>query len=70
MDARQIRILQIDLIEDGKPVRLEVAIFRPSGAGPFPLAVINHGSTNRGVTWFATDLADFLNDRGWIVAFP
>ena len=21
-------------------------------------------------TWFAPDLADFLNDRGWIVAFP
>jgi dienelactone hydrolase len=69
--------LQTGLIEDGKPVRLEVVIFRPTGAGPFPLAVINHGSTGRGVnpslftqTWFATDLADFLNDRGWIVAFP
>ena len=69
--------LQTDLIEDGKPVRLEVVIFRPSGAGPFPLAVVNHGSTGRGanpslftLTWFAPDLADFLNDRGWIVAFP
>ena len=69
--------LQTDLIEGGKPVRLEVVIFRPSGAGPFPLAVINHGSTGKGVnpslfthTWFAPDLADFLNDRGWIVAFP
>jgi dienelactone hydrolase len=69
--------LQTDLIEHGKPVRLEAVIFRPSGAGPFPLAVINHGSTGRGSnpslftqTWFATDLADFLNDRGWIVAFP
>ena len=69
--------LQTDLIEDGKPVRLEAVIFRPPGAGPFPLAVMNHGSTGRGVnpdlftqTWIATDLADFLNDRGWIVAFP
>jgi len=69
--------LQTDLIEDGKPVRLEVVIFRPSGAGPFPLAVINHGSTGRGSnprrfteTSFVTELADFLNDRGWIVAFP
>src|SRR5438094_341578 len=25
--------LQTDLVEDGKPVRLEVVIFRPSGAG-------------------------------------
>jgi dienelactone hydrolase len=69
--------LQTDLTEDGKPVRLEVVIFRPPGAGPFPLAVINHGSTGGGVnpsvfteTWFAAALADFLNDRGWIVAFP
>jgi dienelactone hydrolase len=69
--------LQTDLIEDGRPVRLEAVIFRPRGAGPFPLAVINHGSTGRGgnpgrftKTWFAHDLADFLNDHGWIVAFP
>ncbi|MEA2943566.1 MAG: hypothetical protein QOD09_4095 [Bradyrhizobium sp.] len=69
--------VQTDLIEDGKPVHLEVVIFRPPGAGPFPLAVINHGSTGRGtkpdlfaLTWFSTELADFLNDRGWIVAFP
>src|SRR5262245_24177243 len=69
--------LQTDLVEDGKPVRLAVVIFRPPGAGPFPLAVINHGSTGAGgepvtftETWFSADLADFLNDRGWIVAFP
>jgi len=69
--------LQTNLVEDGKPVRLEAVIFRPEGEGPFPLAVINHGSTGRGnnprlftETWFSIDLADFLNDRGWIVAFP
>ncbi|MHB8271947.1 alpha/beta hydrolase family protein [Bradyrhizobium sp.] len=69
--------LQTDLIEDGRPVRLEAVIFKPDGAGPFPLAVINHGSTGRGTdpalftqTWFAADLADFLNERGWMVAFP
>jgi dienelactone hydrolase len=69
--------LQTDLVEDGKPVRLEVVIFRPQGTGPFPLAVINHGSTGRGTnpalfteTWFSADLAELLNDRGWIVAFP
>jgi dienelactone hydrolase len=69
--------LETGLREDGKPVRLEAVIFRPDGAGPFPLAVINHGSTGTGLdprlarqTWFATDLADFLNERGWMVAFP
>jgi dienelactone hydrolase len=69
--------LQTGLIEDGRPVRLEAVIFKPNGAGPFPLAVINHGSTGGGrdpavakQTWFAAELADFLNERGWMVAFP
>jgi len=69
--------LQTDLIEGGKPIRLEVMIFKPSGAGPFPLAVINHGSTGKGdnpalftETWFDVGLADFLNERGWMAAFP
>src|SRR5262249_59276345 len=58
-------------------VRLEVVTCKPPGQGPFPLAVINHGSTGRGNnsalftrTWSAVDLADFLNQRGWMVAFP
>jgi dienelactone hydrolase len=69
--------LETELVEDGRPVRLEAVIFKPDGAGPFPLAVINHGSTGRGrdpalftQTWFAADLAGFLNERGWLVAFP
>lgn len=74
---RKFEFLRTDLIEDGKPVDLEVVIFPPPGVGPFPLAVINHGSTGRGTnplpftqTWFAGDLANFLNERGWMVAFP
>lgn len=70
-------LVPTELIEDGKPIRLEVVIFKPPGKGPFPLAVINHGSTGRGTnpalfteTSFDVDLADFLNERGWIVAFP
>lgn len=70
-------VLRTALIEDGNPVDLEVVIFRPDGTGPFPLAIFNHGSTGNGTntalfkaTVFEADLADFLNDRGWIVAFP
>jgi dienelactone hydrolase len=70
-------LVPTELIEDGKPVRLEVVTFKPPGEGPFPLAVINHGSTGRGTnpalftaTWFDVALADYLNERGWIVAFP
>jgi dienelactone hydrolase len=75
----EIELLQTeaDLVEDGRPIRLEVVIFKPPGEGPFPLAVINHGSTGQGnnpdlftETWSDVDLADFLNERGWIVAFP
>src|SRR5580692_10788677 len=29
---------------DGREFRLAVHVFRPSGAGPFPLVVINHGT--------------------------
>lgn len=67
--------LETDLVEDGRPVRLEAVVFRPPGAGPFPLAVVNHGSTGNGAipataTWDNAWLADELNVRGWIVAFP
>ena len=70
-------LLRTALTEDGKPVDLEVVIFRPNGVGPFPLAIFNHGSTGKGTnpalfteTSFDVGLADFLNNRGWIVAFP
>ena len=69
--------LKSDLIENGKRVRLEAVVFRPAGTGPFPLAVVNHGSTGRGndprlfrQTFIAPMLAEFLSARGWLVAFP
>jgi dienelactone hydrolase len=70
-------MLQTDLIEDDRPIQLETIIFRPSGRGPFPLAVFNHGSTGKHATpglakesWVSLEVADFLNKRGWLVAFP
>lgn len=70
-------MLATDLVENGKPVGLETVLYRPAGNGPFPLAVINHGSTGYGNdarlfanTWVNPWLADFLNERGWMVAFP
>ena len=69
--------LHTDLVEDDHPIRLETVIFKPTGTGPFPLAVINHGSTGDGTnpalfrdTWFDIGLADFLNQHGWMAAFP
>jgi dienelactone hydrolase len=70
-------LLQTDLRDEGNPIRLETVIFRPSGPGPFPLAVFNHGTTGRSPTpellketWVSLEIADFLNKRGWLVAFP
>jgi len=69
--------LKTTLTEDGHPISLEAVIFRPPGVGPFPLAIFNHGSTGRNPTpervkrtWFSAELAGFLNQRGWLVAFP
>jgi len=69
--------LDTTLNEAGRPVRLEVVLAKPAGSGPFPLAVFNHGSTGIGTnpalfkqTQWSPQLADFLVDRGWIVAFP
>ncbi len=70
-------LLQTDLLEGGNPIRLEAVIFRPPGPGPFPLAVFNHGSIGRNatpglakLTWASLEIADYLNARGWLVAFP
>ena len=69
--------LVTDLIEDNKPIALESVIFKPPGKGPFPLVVVNHGSTGdgkkaaaAGQTWADPWFADFLNEKGWMVAFP
>jgi dienelactone hydrolase len=70
-------LLQTDLLEDGNPIKLETVVFKPPGPGPFPLAVFNHGSSSRSPTpelvkqtWVSPEVADFLNRRGWLVAFP
>lgn len=62
---------------EGTPVRMEAVLFKPEGQGPFPLAVVNHGSTGMGTdpkafrqTWASDELADYLLARGWMVAFP
>lgn len=69
--------LETSLRDEGKPVRLEVVLFRPPGDGPFPLFVFNHGSTGAGTdpklfteTRWSFAVADYFVDRGWLVAFP
>jgi len=66
-----------ELQENSTTVELAVAIYAPAGDGPFPLALVHHGSTGEGNDpqafdfFFANDwFADVLNAHGWIVAFP
>jgi dienelactone hydrolase len=66
-----------ELVEGSKTVFMEMVTFKPPGTGPFPLAVINHGSTGTGknpiafdFAWWQFALARHLTDRGWLVAFP
>jgi len=75
--ATPSEFLDTTLQEEGKPIRLEVVIKKPSGSGPFPLLVFNHGSTGRGTdpnlftaTYASPQIADFFVEKGWIVAFP
>lgn len=70
-------MLPVQLYENGAQIQLETVIFKPSGEGPFPLAVINHGSTGSGRdanafknTWTNAWLADVLNEHGYMVTFP
>lgn len=65
------------LVENGKPVSLEMVIFKPQGNGPFPALMFNHGSTGTGEnpalftsTYSSASLARFFTDKGWLVAFP
>jgi pimeloyl-ACP methyl ester carboxylesterase len=70
-------MLDTELTEDGKPVRLETVVYKPRGDGPFPLLVFNHGATLNGrepkhfrETWISFTLANAFIDKGWMVAFP
>ena len=55
---------------------MRATVFRPPGSGPFPLAVINHGSTQNEIRRAAyrlpqyTALTEWLVARGYAVAVP
>ena len=63
--------LAIAVTIDGKPATLEAVMIRPDGPGPFPLAVLSHGSPRRvadAATMSAAALvpqATVFARRGW-----
>lgn len=63
-------------VEGGRPVSLEVILYRPLDDGRYPTLLFNHGSTGDGsdpsqfgVTFVNKSLAAWFVDRGWMVAF-
>ena len=63
--------------EGGSAVSLEMVIHKPTGPGPFPTVVFNHGSTGSGSdprlftqTWSSPSFSRVLNALGWMVVFP
>jgi dienelactone hydrolase len=70
-------MISTKLRENGRPVRLEVVIDKPPGDGPFPLLVVNHGSTGIGSnaarftqTFSNPAFAEMFVKKGYMVAFP
>jgi dienelactone hydrolase len=57
--------------EKGQPVALEALLIQPDGTGPFPLAVLNHGTGAKAKEMKPDDLeflARWFLDRGWAAA--
>ena len=55
-------------------IRLEATLYKPAGAGPFPIVVFNHGSSGGPIPPAYTEnpraLAGFLADRGIALVIP
>ncbi len=64
---------QVVMLKAGS-VELETTIFKPDGAGPFPVAVINHGKASgdpyfQGRARYLTAAREFVH-RGYLVVTP
>jgi dienelactone hydrolase len=61
--------------EDGRPALLRTRMYFPPGNGPFPVAVLNHGSPGEPSRQFMEPpsfrhVADWFVGRGYMVAVP
>lgn len=50
----------IDVVADGRPEQLQSIVIRPPGPGPFPLALISHGTTSLRRDRKAVDLDNYI----------
>ena len=75
--AKTVDRMPTPFIENGKPVTLEVVIYKPAGNGSFPALMFSHGSTGNGdnpaafiSTYTSAAVARYFTEKGWLVAFP
>lgn len=75
--TRTVERLPTPWKDGNKAQTLELVVYRPPGAGPFPTLVFNHGSTGMGtrpewftLTWTSPDIARYFAGKGWQVLFP
>ncbi len=73
--VERLEVSARDRAGNSRTMEIELTLFRPAGAGPFPLAVMNHGRGSReqrrqrGRARFEV-LARYLVNKGFAVAVP
>jgi carboxymethylenebutenolidase len=60
----------VELSLHGKAGKLQAWLWRPSGPGPFPVIVYNHGSERDPVAGTLPTLGPFFVSHGYAVVFP
>lgn len=68
------QVVMLPVVENGNKLQLQTTIFKPSGEGPFPLLVMNHGKDrgephNQNRDRFLAMSREFVK-RGYAVAIP
>lgn len=74
---RSVERVPTPWLDAGRALTLEMVVYRPLGAQPFPTVIFHHGSTGNGdnpalfrQTFSNESLAKALVDQGWMVLFP
>lgn len=75
--SRSVERIPTPWMDGGRALTLEMVVYRPLGASPFPTVIFHHGSTGSGdnpalfgQTFTSETIAKVLADQGWMVLFP
>ncbi|MFN8570829.1 MAG: alpha/beta fold hydrolase [Gemmatimonadaceae bacterium] len=74
---RSVERIPTPWVESGHALTLEMVVYKPLGAGPYPTLIFHHGSTGAGdkpelftQTYWSETIAKVFVDQGWQVLFP